>query len=121
VAKTFESHEHHFLTLAQRILQLDCDDDGDTDDPVFHAINHPVGHVTQALLDWWYRREPDDGQGLPKSIKPIFTALCESLSEILCVRHTIATRSMYAKQDKDSRDSGQSDPSRPSRRNYWKS
>jgi len=78
VAKTFESHEHHFLTLAQRILQLDFDDDGDTDDPVFRAINHPVGHVTQALLDWWYRREPDDGQGLPKSIKPIFTALCDT-------------------------------------------
>ena len=78
VAKTFEGHEDHFLTLAQRILQLDFDDDGDTDDPVFRAINHPVGHVTQALLDWWYRREPDDGQGLPESIKPIFTALCNT-------------------------------------------
>lgn len=78
VAKTFEDHEDHFLTLAQRILQLDFDDDGDTDDPVFRAINHPIGHVTQALLDWWYRREPDDGQGLPKSIKPIFTALCNT-------------------------------------------
>lgn len=78
VAKTFEGHEDHFLTLAQRILQLDFDDDGDTDDPVFRAINHPVGHVTQALLDWWYRRELDDGQGLPESIKPIFTALCDT-------------------------------------------
>jgi len=78
VAKTFEVHEDHFLTLAQRILQLNFDDDGDTDDPVFRAINHPVGHVTQALLDWWYRREPDDGQGLPESIKPIFTALCDT-------------------------------------------
>src|SRR5690606_35230419 len=35
VAKTFEGHEDHFLTLAQRILSLDFEDDGDTDDPVF--------------------------------------------------------------------------------------
>lgn len=78
VAKTFEGHEDHFLTLAQRILQLDFNDDRDTDDPVLRSINHPVGHVTQALLDWWYRREPDDGQGLPESIKTIFTALCDT-------------------------------------------
>lgn len=78
VAKTFESHEDHFLTLAQRILRLDFENDGDADDPVFRAINHPVGHVTQALLDWWYRQKPDDGQGLPESIKSIFTELCDT-------------------------------------------
>ena len=78
VAKTFEDHEDHFLTLAQRILQLEFDDDGDTDDPVSRSINHPIGHVTQALLDWLYRREPDDGQGLPESINTIFTALCDT-------------------------------------------
>ena len=78
VAKTFEGHEDYFLTLAQRILRLDFEDDGDNDDPVSCAINHPVGHVTQALLDWWYRQEPDDGQGLPEIIKPIFTELCDT-------------------------------------------
>ncbi len=85
VAKTFEGHEDHFLTLAQRVLRLDFEEDGDTDDPVFHAINHPVGHVTQALLDWWYRKEPGDGQGLPESIKPIFTELCDT--QIAKFRH----------------------------------
>lgn len=78
VGKTLEAHEHHFLTLAQRILRLDFKDDGDTDDLIFRAINHPVGHVTQALLDWWYRQEPNDGQGLPEFTKPIFTALCDT-------------------------------------------
>jgi hypothetical protein len=78
VAKTHEGHEDHFLTLAQRIFRLNFfEDDGDADDPVLRAINHPVGHVTQALLDVWYRKEPDDGQGLPQSIKPIFTELCD--------------------------------------------
>lgn len=78
VAKTFEHHEDHFLALAQRILRLDYEKDGDTDDPVFRAVNHPVGQVTRALLDWWYRQEPDDGQGLPELIKPIFTELCNT-------------------------------------------
>lgn len=78
VAKTFEGHEDHFLTLARRVLQLDFDDRSDTNDPVLRAINHPVGHVTQALLDWWHRRKPDDKQGLPESIKRIFTAICDT-------------------------------------------
>ena len=85
IAKTFESHEDQFLTLAQRILRLDFENDSDADDPVSRAINHPVGHVTQALLDWWYRQKPDDGQGLPESIKSIFTELCDT--RIVKFRH----------------------------------
>ncbi|GHU26392.1 hypothetical protein FACS189488_14530 [Betaproteobacteria bacterium] len=78
MAKTFDDHEEHFLKLVRRILDLDFEDDGDADDPVLHAINHPVGYVTQALLDWWYRQEPDDGQGLPGTIEHIFTELCDT-------------------------------------------
>jgi len=85
VAKTFEGHENHFLTLAQRILRLDFENNGDTDDLVFRAINHPVGYVTQALLGWWYRQKLDDGQGLPEAIKPIFTELCDT--EVAKFRH----------------------------------
>lgn len=85
VAKTFEGHEDHFLTLAQRILRLDLDDGGDADDPVLRAINHPIGQVTQALLDWWYRQEPNDGQGLPETIRTIFTELCDT--QIAKFRH----------------------------------
>lgn len=78
IAKTFESHEAHFFTLARRILPLDHQDGVDTDDPVGRAINHPVGHVAEALLRWWYRRSPEDGQGLPEELKPTFTELCNA-------------------------------------------
>jgi len=78
IAKTFQGHEAHFLTLAGRILQLDFGLEDGTDDPVFRAINHPVGHVTQALLDWWYRQALEDGQELPKAIKPVFSDLCDT-------------------------------------------
>ena len=78
IAKTFEGHEAHFFTFARRILTLDHDNGVDTDGPVMHAINHPVGHVTDALLRWWYRRSLEDGQGLPEQIKATFTEFCDT-------------------------------------------
>lgn len=78
IAKTFEGHDELFIRLAQRILALDFEDGAPTDKPVFEAINHPVGQVTEALLRWWYRHSLQDGQGLLDSIKPIFTTLCDT-------------------------------------------
>ena len=78
IAKTFEGHEAHFFTLARRILELDHQDGVDTDEPVMRAINHPVGHITEALLRCWYRRSLEDGQGLPEELKPTFTELCDT-------------------------------------------
>lgn len=95
-AKTFEGHETLFFVLARRILALDHRDGVDTDDPVGRAINHPVGHVTDALLRWWYRRSIEDGQGLPEEIKPSFTELCNTQigkfrhGRVLLAAHVIA-------------------------------
>ncbi len=78
VSRTFEGHEAHFFTLGRRILTLDLQDGVETNDHVTRAINHPVGHVSEALLRWWYRRSLEDRQGLPEKIKPIFTELCDT-------------------------------------------
>lgn len=96
IAKTFEGHETLFFVLAHRILAQDHQDGVDTDDPVGRAINHPVGHVTEALLRWWYRRSLEDGQGLPGEIKPTFTELCDPRIDkfrhgrVLLAAHVIA-------------------------------
>ncbi len=96
IAKTFEGHEAIFFTLARRILALDHRDGVDTDDPVMRAINHPVGHVTEALLRWWYRRSLEDGQGLPEELKSTFTELCDTRIDkyrhgrVLLAAHVIA-------------------------------
>lgn len=96
IAKTFEGHETLFFVLARRILAQDHQDGVDTDDPVGRAINHPVGHVTEALLRWWYRRSLEDGQGLPEEIKPTFTELCDTQIDkfrhgrVLLAAHVIA-------------------------------
>lgn len=76
-SKSFQRHEPQFLVIANRILQFEFESEDDIDEPVFRAINHPVGHITQALLDWWYRKELEDRQGLPDTLKPIFSALCD--------------------------------------------
>lgn len=85
IAKTFEGHQVHFFGLAHRILALDHQDGVDTDEPVMRAINHPVGHVTEAMLRWWYQRTLEDGQGLPAEIRPTFIELCDT--EIDKFRH----------------------------------
>ncbi len=78
-AKTFNGSESLFFILGKRILDLDySEEDHNDDDPVFSAINHPVGYITEALLRWWYRQPLEKGQGLPDEIKPIFTTLCDT-------------------------------------------
>lgn len=96
IAKTFEGHDALFFALTRRILALDHQDGVETDDPVGRAINHPVGHVTEALLRWWYRRSLEDGQGLPEELKPTFTELCDTRVDkyrhgrVLLAAHVIA-------------------------------
>ena len=96
IAKTFEGHEKLFFVLAGRILAGDHQEGVHTDDPVGRAINHPVGHVTEALLRWWYRRSLEDGQGLPEELKPTFTELCDTRTDeyrhgrVLLAAHVIA-------------------------------
>lgn len=78
IAKTFDCHEEHFFNLTQRILNIDPDEEFQTDDPVGRAINNPIGQVTEAVLRWWYRQSPQDGEGLPHNIKTLFTAICNT-------------------------------------------
>lgn len=85
VSKVFEVHADAFFTLCERVLSLSDENAEDADHPVTAAINHPVGYVTQAMLDWWYRRDLQNDQGLPAEIEPIFTHLCDTRRT--CFRH----------------------------------
>lgn len=96
IAKTFDGQEARFLAFTERILALDLQDGVDNDEPVMRAINHPVGHVTEALLRWWYRRSPEDGQGLSSELRSTFSRLCDIRSakfrhgRVLMAAHVIA-------------------------------
>jgi hypothetical protein len=80
-AQEFDRHEGMFFKLADRLLDLDTQSGVLTEEPVMLAINHPVGHVTQALLTWWFRKELEDGQGLPEVLRERFTRLCDTTVE----------------------------------------
>ena len=77
VAKGLDGYEGRFLELCKRLLTLEYELDDDEDDPVGEAINHPVGRITEALLDLWAATSLKDGQGLAPEFRPIFTEICD--------------------------------------------
>ncbi|EPM8178021.1 anti-phage defense-associated sirtuin Dsr1 [Vibrio cholerae] len=84
VSKTINVHEITLLNLCQRVLALPIDtgtgmtrNGAPIDQPVTKAINHPVGHVTQSLINLWFKQSPNDNDLLPVELKPIFTTLCD--------------------------------------------
>ena len=84
VSKSINHHEHILLDLCRRVLALPIDagtgmtrNGEPIDQPVTEAINHPVGHVTQALINLWFKQNPNDNDLLPADIKPFFTTLCD--------------------------------------------
>lgn len=95
-SKKLERHEDLFFDLCRRFLTMQNEDGVLEDRPVTRAINHPVGHVTRALLNIWLRREPSDSDGLPDDVKPLFTLLCSKQMEqyrhgrVLLASHLIA-------------------------------
>ncbi|MGD9852410.1 MAG: hypothetical protein AB7T38_14205 [Nitrospirales bacterium] len=78
IPKVLDRHEAIFLDLCRRLLTLELHDGMETDRPVQRAINHPMGHATQALLHFWFRHQLEDGQGLPNELKPLFTSICNT-------------------------------------------
>ena len=77
-ARTFEGQEAIFLALCDRVLALDYEVEEEDDDLVGRAINHPVGHVTEGLLHWWYRSDQEDQRGLGDEPRRLFTQLCDT-------------------------------------------
>ncbi len=77
-SKTFEGQEDLFFALIRRLLGLEYEDNESETDLVSRAINHPIGYVTEALLDWWYRQGLKDSDGLKDDINDLFTKLCDT-------------------------------------------
>lgn len=83
-SKSTNVHESILLKLCLRVLELPIDastgmtrNGAPIDQPVTEAINHPVGHVTQALINLWFKQNPNDNDLLPAELKTIFTTLCD--------------------------------------------
>jgi len=84
-SKVAGANEEMLLRLCSRVLEMPIDADtgmrfngAAITNTVTEAINHPVGHVTQALLNVWLRRNPNDGDLLPADLKPLFSSICDT-------------------------------------------
>jgi hypothetical protein len=83
-SKVIDRHEVILLDLSRRVLALPFEsstgirENGEPiKDPVGEAINHPIGHVAQALLNLWFKRTPNDNDLLPEDIEPFFTQMSD--------------------------------------------
>jgi hypothetical protein len=81
-SKVIDRHETTLLDLCGRVLALSLEpsagirQNGEPiNDPVTEAINHPIGHVAQALLNLWFKRKPNDNDLLPEGMNP-FSCKC---------------------------------------------
>lgn len=85
-AKTFVAQEEHFFALVSRYFLIYRNDPVEAgDDIVFRAINHPLGHVVQAVLNWWHRQSLRDDQGLLNEVQWLFGELTNC--EVAIYRH----------------------------------
>lgn len=85
-SKAINRHEDILLSLCHRVLALPLEAGSgsriirngvQTYDPVGSAINHPIGHATQAMINLWFKQNPNDNDLLPAELKPVFTTLCD--------------------------------------------
>ncbi|MGO9374345.1 MAG: anti-phage defense-associated sirtuin Dsr1 [Syntrophobacteraceae bacterium] len=81
VSKSIDRHEPILLNMCRRVLDLPDQEGVNSDQPVTAAINHPIGYVTEALLNLWFKRAPNDNDKLPGDLKPFFTQLCDTQVE----------------------------------------
>jgi hypothetical protein len=85
--------EQDFLRLINRILGEGGWDEIETESfTLSQSINHPIGHVTEALLRWWYRTGPKVGGLLPLSIRdrfsfPLTTVLTSGAARVALAAH----------------------------------
>jgi hypothetical protein len=81
VSKSIDRNEHILLRMGQRVLGLPLDADsgirGGKGEAMHQPVTEAISHVTQALLNLWFKREPNDGDGLPAEIGTLFTQLCD--------------------------------------------
>lgn len=84
VSNSVTQHEEIFLHLCQRIMLLPLEISTGINmngepirSPVTESINHPIGHITQALTTFWFKQNPSDNDLLPPTLQPIFLKICD--------------------------------------------
>lgn len=92
MAKMAEPLDDNFIRLSVAIVELYADELVEIDeDPVFRAINHPVGLVTEAILRNWFQLDLEDNQGVPEVLVQALTRVSDPNILAFWVGRTIFT------------------------------
>ena len=76
-AKTLTGQEQVFFVLIRRIMNLEPDClESSQEDLVTPALNHPIGRVAEALMQWRIRCSPQGDEGLSGEIRKSLVNLC---------------------------------------------
>ena len=86
VSKSAIPSDHILLEICRRVMTLPLKVDSgfritregvETYEAVTSAINHPIGYITQALINLWDKRDENENESdlLSAEMKPFFTAL----------------------------------------------
>ena len=78
VSKVIQNHNELFIPICSRQIWLNGGTEADGQITVNKAINHPIGHITNGLINYWFREIQNDNQGLPEELKSIFRRLCDT-------------------------------------------
>lgn len=78
VSKKLDRFEPVFLALCRRVIEIREFTGFEEIRTLTSAINHPIGIVTQALLNVWLKQDLKDGMKLSDPIEPLFTAICDA-------------------------------------------
>lgn len=83
-SKTLSSHQDIFRGICKRMLAIPFEVQSDAqgghgsdENPVSEAINHPIGHITEAMINHLFSNDMEDGDLLPGWLEPSLTALCD--------------------------------------------
>ena len=74
-SKSAEGNEEIFFSLISKILEFNYEENTKSTDLLIQAVNHPVGLVTQALLNRWYKSGIEDGAKISEPYRSMFTSL----------------------------------------------
>ena len=77
VSKSVDLSDEGFFDLSCRLLEVPSHDGVFDGDPVTRALNHPVGMITLATLDYWFRYELNDNDLLAEDFRSIFSRICD--------------------------------------------
>jgi hypothetical protein len=78
VSKSALPDTSRFLILCERTIACSHQDQSENEEPLNKTLNHPVGHITEALLNFWFKQSPTDNGKLPLELRAIFTRICET-------------------------------------------